>query len=131
MNSVKLEVVFRLDGNFRLVEFRAVEAEHIDEEIIDSLTLRGAEVVTLVGQMDVANLTSSTIERVDAPHERHFYLRRGGSPVATVAHQEQGPWGNETGELRLTGTTACQMDRHAALTRTAAVEMAGHMDHGG
>ena len=54
------------DGDFALVEHRAVEAEDVNEEVVDGLALVFLEVVTLVGQVDVANVILGTIKTIDA-----------------------------------------------------------------
>ena len=57
---------FWFNGDFAFVEHRAVEAEDVDEEIIDGLALVLAEVVALVGQMHVTHLVLGSVEAVDA-----------------------------------------------------------------
>ena len=49
-----------------LVEHRAVQSKDVDEEVIDGLALALAEVVALIGQVDVAYLVLSAIETIDA-----------------------------------------------------------------
>ena len=50
---------FWFNGDFALVEHRAVKAEDVDEEVIDGIALVFAEVMTFVGQMDIAHLVLS------------------------------------------------------------------------
>ena len=56
----------RLDGDFAFVEHGAVEAEDVDEEIVDGLALVLVEVVALTRQVDVADVT-------DTGRMRQFY----------------------------------------------------------
>lgn len=45
-----------------LVEHRAVQSKDVDEEVIDGLALVLAEVVALVGQVDITHLVLGSIE---------------------------------------------------------------------
>ena len=50
---------------FTFVKHGAVQVEDVDEEVIDRLALVGTEVMTLIGQVDVAHVISGTVEAVD------------------------------------------------------------------
>ena len=54
------------DFYLTLVEHGAVEAEDVNEEVVDGLALVFLEVMTLVGQVDVANVILGTIKTIDA-----------------------------------------------------------------
>ena len=56
---------FWFNGDFALVEHRAVETKDVDEEVVDGLALVLAEVVELVGQMHVTYLVLGSVESVD------------------------------------------------------------------
>ena len=57
-----------------LVEHRAVQSKDVDEEVIDGLALAVAEVVALVGQVDITHLVLGSIETVDALQVGEFQL---------------------------------------------------------
>lgn len=62
----RFEYIIGFDGDFAFVEHGAVEAEDVNEEVVDGLALVFLEVVTLVGQVDVANVILGTIKTIDA-----------------------------------------------------------------
>ena len=62
----RFEYIIGFDGDFAFVEHGAVETKDVNEEVVDGLALVFLEVVTLVGQVDVANLVFGTIKTIDA-----------------------------------------------------------------
>ena len=121
----RLEGFVGLDGNLALVEHGAVETEDVDEEVIDGLTLVLFEVVTFVGQVDVAHLVLGIVETIDALQIREFEGRNGAGPVTTIRDDEHGLGSHDGSEFRFAGAASSKLNGFTALAGTTAIEVRG------
>ena len=121
----------RLDGYFAFVEHGAVEAEDVDEEIVDGLALVLVEVVALTRQVDVADVTLGIVEAIDALQIGELETGNTGGPVAIVRDYQHRLGGHDGSELRFARAATSELYGFAAFTGAAAVEMRSQVHHRG
>lgn len=118
----KLQLFFFFYRHLTLVEFRGIETEGLDEEIINGIALVRTEVMTLIRQMDIAYILLLAIESIDALQIGIFQFGSGRGPVAAIAYEHHRFRSEHGCYFRITRAAASELYRHAALAGTAAIK---------
>ena len=101
----RFQRLFRFYLYLAFVEHGAVKSEDVDEEVINGLALVFAEVVALVGQVDVTYLVLGSVEAIDALQIGELESGDTRGPVASVAHDKHGLGSYDSSQFGLAGAS--------------------------